>query len=223
MFRKFTLLQITKFTDDNLLQIKRFDEFDAETVVLIYSEVQRRNLNMSPDVLINLLDFTSKNGWDDVTAEVTKYITQRGFSSYEELRESVNELITVDSEPKNGPLGSNDSPVLMNSDSSIYREKLEKLEIQLEEVVTGVSSAGDAMKKFYGSMLGQFIALLAYILMLIVSQDYYRKSIDKEYASQNLSIIYVLVSVFFLIRMFVFISKASSRLHDIRFLTKRHR
>jgi hypothetical protein len=87
---------------------------------------------------------------------------------------------------------------------------------QLEEVVAGVSASGEALKKFYGSMVGQFIALLAYLFMLIISEDYYRKSIDQENAARNLSVIYILVSLFFLIRMFVFISRASSRLFDIR-------
>lgn len=216
MLRKLSPTEIVNLSDADLLaNLNQLDSFDSETIVLFYGETQDRNMTLSSNMLFALLDYSSKNGWEDLNVEVSKFTTKKGFDSYANFKK---ELLQPSKESSfiNGGDAVPLTPLLQDNgprpeDSS----KVVVLEKQMNEVVQSMSSAGDSLGKVFGSLIGQLSTFVGFMLFIgmLQSNGYGRRSSQNGIAV--LTVIYVILTLFFMIRMLVHLSRSSSALRNI--------
>ena len=216
MLRKLSPKEIVNLSDADLLaNLNQLDSFDSETIVLFYGETQDRKMTLSSNMLFALLDYSSKNGWEDINVEVSNFMSKKGFDSYaafkKEQLEPSKESIFIDGVDA-VPL----TPLSQDTGSSpADSSKVVVLEKQMNEVVKSMSLAGDSLGKVFGSLIGQISTFVGFMLFMGLLQS----NGPGRRATQNgigaLSVIYVILTLFFLIRMLVHLSRSSSALRNI--------
>ena len=222
MQRKLTPKEILNLSNELILEnLNTPSAFDNETVLILYAEAQERSMVLSPDLLFKLLDFSAITGWEDLNEEILNYSKVNGFENYKSFRQhclnSGNARVTVDltKEVPLTPLVNTTNPTQNNESNTGLLSK------QMNEVVEAMSNSGDDLGKVYGSLIGQICSVFGYIVFLaLISQTAVSRS-GRDDGYQTITGLYILMSLFFFIRMLVFLSRASNKLRNIKFSLSR--
>ena len=222
MQRKLTPKEIINLSNESILDnLNNSNSFDNETVLIIYAEAQERGMVLSPDLLFKLLEFSSKCGWEDLNEEILKYTKYRGFESYPGYRMHINDSentkanVVTEKEVPLTPLRNSANSVQATESSSDLLSK------QLNEVVDAMFDAGDSLGKVFGSLIGQLCSFIGYVIFMVLIEQTAVSRSGREDGLQTITGIYVILSLFFLIRMFVFLSRSSNKLKNIKFSLSR--
>jgi hypothetical protein len=222
MQRKLTPKEILNLSNESILEnLNNPDSFDNETVLILYAEAQERSVILSPDLLFKLLDFSSKIGWEDLNVEILNYAKQEGFDSYKGFRDhclsAVENKVTFDltKEVSLTPLVNSANP------TSAGESNTDLLSKQMNEVVDAISNSGDDLGKVFGSLIGQICSIVGYVIFMALIAETAVSRVGRDDGYETITGLYALLSLFFFIRMLVFLSRASSRLRNIKFSLSR--
>lgn len=220
MQRKLTVNEIVNLSNESIIEnLNNTDNFDSETILMNYAESQLREIALSPDLLFKLLDYTSKVGWEDLNVEILNYVKAKGSESYLALREKSKKeampQVSI-SEGANIPITPLVSPSSGGSQS--VNENTNK---QIVEILETVSQSGDALSKVFGSLIGQLCSFIGFVIFAVLIEQTAISRRGGQDGLETITGIYVLLSLFFLIRMLVFLARASNKLKNIKFTVSR--
>jgi hypothetical protein len=220
MQRKLTINEIINLSNESIIEnLNNTDSFDSETILMNYAESQLREITLSPDLLFKLLDYTSKVGWEDLNVEILNFVKAKGSESYSELREKSKK----EEMPKVSiPEGTN-VPItpLVSPSSNESQNGNDITNKQIVEILETISQSGDSLSKVFGSLIGQLCSFIGFVILTALIDEMSSSRSRREY-EENVTGIYVLISLFFLIRMLVFLSRSSNKLKNIKFTVSRH-
>lgn len=221
MQRKLTVKEIINLSNESIIEnLNNTDNFDSETILLNYAESQIREMALSPDLLIKLLDYTSKVGWEDLNVEILNYVKSKGCESYSLLREK-SKKEDIPAAPISATANIPITP-LVSTNSNESNGASELVSKQIEEILETVSHSGDSLSKVFGSLIGQLCSFIGFVIFAVLIEQTAISRSGRQDGFETITGIYVLLSLFFLIRMLVFLSRASNKLKNIKFTVRRN-
>jgi hypothetical protein len=220
MQRKLTVKEIINLSNESIVQnLENTDNFDSESILLIYAESQVREMALSPDLLFKLLDYTSKAGWEDLNIEILNHAKSKGCESYSSLREK-SKKEDISSVPISAGANIPITP-LVSASSNESTGSNDIATKQIMEILETVSQSGDSLSKVYGSLIGQLCSFIGFVIFAVLIEQTAVSRSGRQDGIETITGIYVLLSLFFLIRMLVFLSRGSNKLKNIKFTVSR--
>ncbi len=218
MQRNLTPREILNLSDEALHEnLSHFENFDSESVILLYAENQDREIALSPDMLFKILDYSSAAGWEDINLEVLNYVNQKGHNSYSAFKQNlmtpIIESIPVITEIRDIPYTA--QPEAVNQSQNDF-ERTNVSNNQVSEMAEAISSAGENLGKVFGSLIGQICSFVGFCLIVAMIQEIVRSRSSREDGIAIMTVIYLILMTFFTIRMLVFLNRTSVKMKNVK-------
>ena len=218
MRRNLAPKEIFDLSDEALNEnLNQFENFDSESIILLYAENQDREIPLSPDMLFKLLDYSSAAGWEDINLEVLNYVTQKGHSSYSAFKQNLM-LPIIETAPVNTEIHENPFipiPEVVNQPKVDF-ERTNVSNNQVSEIAEAISSAGENLGKVFGSLIGQICSFVGFCLVVAMIQEIVRGRSSREDGIAIITVIYLIFMAFFTIRMLVFLNRTSAKMRNVK-------